>query len=453
MKVTIIGSGYVGLVSGVCLAHIGHEVVCVDKNEARIEDILRAIPPIYEPGLEPMLKDVLASGRFSATTNLAEALKDSDISMIAVGTPSSPQGIDLQFIRAAASEIGAHLKAIGRYHTVVVKSTVVPTTTQTVVKEEVEKASGMKAGQFGLAMNPEFLREGTAVDDFMKPDRIVVGGFDDRSAQAVEALYKPFTCPLLRTNLCNAEMIKYTTNALLATLVSYSNEITRICEHLPGASEATVMQGVWLDRRLRADQGGKVGHPEIVSYLRGGIGFGGSCLPKDVTALKCFAEAKGIPMPMLSSVLAVNKNRPQQIIESIAAQVGALSGKRIAVVGLAFKADTDDVRESPALRLVDALLSAGANVVAYDPIAAKNVQAIYGERMALAGSVEAACNKADAALIATSWPQFKELDWNAIAATMQNPVIFDGRQVIRFDSAKHRFRYWAVGIGPELKAA
>lgn len=452
MKIAIVGSGYVGLVSGVCFAKLGHDVVCVDKDKSRVDAILSGIPPIYEPGLEELMKEVANSGRFAATTDLAMAMNGADVSMIAVGTPATPAGIDLQYIRAAASEIGALIPKLDKHHTVVVKSTVVPTTTQDVVRTEVENASGMKAGEFGLAMNPEFLREGTAVEDFMQPDRVVVGGWDDKSCEAVEALYKGLTCPVLRTNPCNAELIKYTANALLATLVSYSNEITSLCETLPGADEGVVMQGLRLDRRLRADRDGKVGHPEIVSYLRGGIGFGGSCLPKDVIALRQFANNRQLSTPILDSVLKVNRERPVQVIDQLSEAVGGLKDKTIGVLGLAFKADTDDIRESPALRLVDALLEAGAKVTAYDPIAAANAAKRYEGRITITDSPEGAIKGADGALIATSWPQFQKMNWNTLAASMKQPVIFDGRQVIAYDPAQHNFRYLAVGLGPRVAA-
>ena len=292
------------------------------------------------------------------------------MSIIAVGTPSNETGIDLSLVRQAAREIGNQLPTLGLYHVVVVKSTVVPTTTDTVVRDELEAASGMVAGRdFGLAMNPEFLSEGRAVEDFTKPDRIVIGASTARAGSVLADMYAKFNCPILQTTPRNAEMIKYAANALQATLISFSNEIAGMCETISGLDEETVMRGVHLDKCWGAP--GRDGKPQlagVVTYLRAGIGFGGSCFPKDLRALREFARNEGIEMPILSSVLKVNQERAGRVVDLLANHIGELRGKRIAVLGLAFKPETDDVRESPGVRIAKVLLLRGADVVLHDPL-------------------------------------------------------------------------------------
>lgn len=434
MKVTIIGAGYVGLVTGTGLAGLGHTVVCVDTDPRRVGAIENGKAPFFEPGLDELLAKARASGKLSASTSLRDSLKDADVSIIAVGTPSNDDGIDLKYIRAAAREIGEQLKSLGRFHVVTVKSTVVPMTTDTVVRQELEAASGLLAGRdFGLAMNPEFLREGCAVEDFTNPDRIVLGALDARSHEILAQMYAGFSCPMLKTTPRNAEMIKYTSNALLAALISFSNEIAQVCETIPGLDESVVMEGVHLDRRWWVDTGqGNRKHPGAVTYLRAGVGFGGSCFPKDVKAIFEFAQAQGAAMPLLESVLTINEERANRIVAILERQVGSLNGKRIAVLGLAFKPDTDDVRESPGMKIAADLARRGARVVTHDPIVTAEIAtANLGPGVTHEASATAAVAGADAAIIATSWDEYKRLDWTAIARSMRNAVILDGRQVIK----------------------
>src|SRR5262249_31623239 len=311
MRVAIVGTGYVGLVTGTCLASLGHTVTCVDSDRARVDATARGGPPFQEPGLPELLRRALAEGRLSVTSVLDRAIAESDVSILAVGTPAREERIDLGAVTTAAGEIGRALRDVRHYHVVVVKSTVVPGTTDTVLREVLESASGRRVGAFGLCMNPEFLREGSAVADFMNPDRIVIGACDARSAEAVGQLYERFTCPKLVTTPRNAEMIKYTANALLALLVSFSNELAGLCEAIPGLDESRVMAGVHLDRRLTPAGDGA---PEILTYLRAGIGFGGSCLPKDVDALRSFGAEQGVEMPLLDAVARVNRERPRRVV-------------------------------------------------------------------------------------------------------------------------------------------
>src|SRR5579864_4604005 len=309
MIVSIVGAGYVGLVTGACLASRGHDVRCVDVSEDRISLIRSGKAPFYEPGLEDLLHRCQASGQLSVTTDLAAAMQGSHISLIAVGTPADGEQPDLSYLKTAAGQIGTNLKNASDYHVVAVKSTVVPGTTKNTVKALVEEKSGRKAGEFGLCMNPEFLREGSAVEDFMNPDRVVIGEFDASSGGVMEALYGSFDCEKLHVSLEEAELTKYASNSLLATLISFANELAALCEATPGADVETVMDGLHLDHRLSPMLDGKRVRPAILTYLRAGIGFGGSCLPKDVNALRSYARRNQVPAPLLDAVMATNTRR------------------------------------------------------------------------------------------------------------------------------------------------
>lgn len=433
MKITIVGAGYVGLVTGVGLAGIGHTVTCVDRDRRKIDAIESGRAPFYESGLDDLLVKLRASRRLLVSTNLKEGLSGSDVSIIAVGTPSDETGIDLSLVRAAAREIGSQLPTLGPYHVVVVKSTVVPMTTDTVVRGELEAASGMVSGRdFGLAMNPEFLSEGRAIDDVTKPDRIVIGASTPRAAAVLARMYAKYKCSLLQTTPRNAEMIKYAANALQATMISFSNEIAGICESIPGLNEETVMHGVHLDKCWRApspDGGSQLAG--AVAYLRAGIGFGGSCFPKDLRALRGFARTEGIEVPILSSVLEVNQERAGRVVDLLTDHIGVLRGKRIAVFGLAFKPGTDDVRESPGVKVAKILLSHGVDVVLHDPLVQVDaVRDQLGTDVVQIHDVREAASGTDAIVIATSWDAYRRLDWKDIASRMRSPVIFDGRQVV-----------------------
>jgi UDPglucose 6-dehydrogenase/GDP-mannose 6-dehydrogenase len=433
MKITIVGTGYVGLVTGVGLAAAGHNVTCVDSDKRKIEAIEAGTAPFHEPGLDELLVQQRAAGRLRASTALEHSLHASAVSIIAVGTPSNEDGIDLGYIRQAAREIGSHLPKLDRYHVVVVKSTVVPTTTDTVVRRELEAASGMVCGRdFGLAMNPEFLSEGRAVEDFTRPDRIVIGANTARAGAILAEMYASFDCPIVQTTPRNAEMVKYAANALQATLISFSNEIAGICEAIPGLDEATVMSGVHLDRCWAAPGGeDRSRFAGAVSYLRAGIGFGGSCFPKDLRALRAFAHGAGAEVAVLNSVLRVNEERAGRMVDLLAGHIGSLRDKRIAVLGLAFKPETDDVRESPGVRIAKLLLMRGAQVVLHDPLVRIDaVQGQLGAGITQAGEVADAAAGADAIVVTTGWDAYRRLDWADIASRMRSPVIFDGRQVV-----------------------
>ena len=442
MRVAIVGTGYVGLVTGSGLAALGHTVACVDADPARVDAIARGEPPFSEPGLAELLRRALGAGRLTATTAPDRVVAESDVSILAVGTPTHDDGIDLGALTAAAGDVGRALRGRRGYHVVVVKSTVVPGTTDGVVRDVLEATSGRRLGAFGLCMNPEFLREGSAVADFMNPDRIVIGACDAAAADVVSELYRDFTCPKLVTSARNAEMIKYAANGLLALLVSFSNELAGVCETVSGLDEAEVMAGLHLDRRFLPAADGRA---EILGYLRAGIGFGGSCLPKDVDALRAFAAERGVETPVLDGVARVNRDRPRRVLALLEAALGGLAGRTVAILGLAFKPGTGDIRMSPALPLIALLLERGAIVRAHDP-AMRTVDDLDA-RVSLCGDAGGALADADAVIIATAWPAFRALDWSALARSMRRPVILDGRNVLAGVALPADTIYLRIGHG------
>jgi UDPglucose 6-dehydrogenase len=452
MKITIIGAGYVGVVTGVGLAQAGHSVTCVDQDKLRVGVINGGHAPFHEPGLDELLQEQLAASRLVASTSLKDGMRGSDVSIIAVGTPAREGGIDLSFVRNAARDVGRQLAKLRGYHVVVVKSTVVPSTTDTVVRAELEAASGMICGiDFGLAVNPEFLSEGRAVADFIAPDRIVIGTDYPRARVVLAQMYGSFSCPVVHTTPRNAEMIKYTANALQATLISFSNEIAGICEAVRGLDEESVMRGVHLDRCWSAPTAAQGTLARAVSYLRAGVGFGGSCFPKDLKALRSFAHQEGVAVPIVDAVIRVNDERPGRVVNLLVDCLGTLAGRRIAVLGLAFKPDTDDVRESPGVRIAKFLLRRRAKVVVHDPLV--RIGAVVdqlGPGVRQAADVCTAATGADALVIATGWQAYRDIDWADIVPRMRSPVILDGRQVVSATSLPSAAKLVSTGRCPEV---
>jgi UDPglucose 6-dehydrogenase len=446
MNVSVVGTGYVGLVSAVCLAEKGHHVICVDVDEAKVDQINRGIPPIYEDGLALLLEKNVKV-RVSATTDLRQAVMDSDLSVIAVGTPFDGNEIDLKYVRLVSEQIGSILKEKEAYHVVVMKSTVVPGTTDEVVLPILEEASDKKAGRdFGVGMNPEFLREGEAIQDFMYPDRIVLGGIDERSIDTLERLYEGFPdVDRIRTDTKTAEMIKYTSNSLLATLISFSNEIGNLCARV-GVDVVDAMHGVHLDRRLSPILAtGERIHPTLLTYLAAGCGFGGSCFPKDVNALIAYGKKVGSPMALLQSVMDINAAQPQRMLKLLKGRYPNLKGVKVAVLGMAFKPGTDDIRESPSLPVTDMLVSEGASVSAFDPIARHEAEARFGDSVRFSDDLEGAIEGADAILVMTRWHHFERLP--ELVARMEGaPVVVDGRRMLAKDSVP---RYLGIGLTPD----
>jgi len=422
MNVSIIGTGYVGTVTGACFAELGHNVVCVDIDSEKVRQMNEGIPPIHEEGLPELLKKHVGSG-LRATSDYSDAISDSDATFICVGTPSDENGsIDLSIVRSASESIGRALAEweIGgdadRYHVVVVKSTVVPGTTDEVVAPIIREKSG-DASTVGIAMNPEFLREGKAVYDFMNPDKIVIGG-DSRARDTVARLYEKISCEITLTDTRTAEMIKYANNSFLATKISFANEIGNICKRL-GIDVYEVMSAVGKDFRISEH------------FLNAGAGFGGSCFPKDVKALIGRARELGYDPLLLNATIRVNEEQPMRMIELLADRIQEIRGKRIAVLGLAFKNETDDIREARSIPVIGELLNRGATVAAYDPLATENMRKVFPDVL-YCDSAKDALAGADACLIMTEWAEFGSLDQEF--EEMLNVVVIDGRRMVSLDS-------------------
>lgn len=443
MRISIIGTGYVGLVTGACLAEKGHQVTCVDINADRVAALNRAESPIFEAGLDQLLRSHVGQG-LSATTDLTTAVLDTELTLIAVGTPFDGREIDLTAVLAATAQIGAALKQKAGYHIVVVKSTVVPGTTDLRVLPVLESSSGKKAGtDFGVGMNPEFLSEGEAVNDFLCPDRIVLGGIDQRSTDALEQVYKPFpsNVPRLRTNTRTAEMIKYASNALLASLISFSNELANVGAALGGIDTVQVMRGVHLSHYFLGRTA--EGLPPITAFLAAGCGFGGSCLPKDVSALIAHGRAAGVPMQMLESVIQINREQPHKTVDLLKKYWSSLEGVRVAVLGLSFKPETSDVRESPAFPIMRELLKGGARLKAFDPVANREAQEAFPDvKVTYCDSLQAALDDIDAVIVVTPWKEFRDVP--ALLQHRKQQVVFvDGRRTFDKHSVE---KYEGIGL-------
>lgn len=449
MNICVIGSGYVGLVTGACLADKGFTVVCVDKAQQIVDKINAGTPPIHEKGLAELLKRTRAAGRLSATTDLAAAIAGAEVIFLAVGTPFDGKEIDLTYVKAASAEVGRLLHTAGPYPVITVKSTVVPTTAETVVLPIIEKESGLKAENgFGLCSNPEFLREGSAVDDFMNPDRIIIGGTGPKTMEKIRRVYAWAACPVVETDPRTAEMIKYTANALLPLMVSFSNEIANLASAIGGIDIRDVMKGVHLDYRLNPVVAGKRVNPGMLSYLEAGCGFGGSCFPKDVKALASFAHRKGMGIGILDQITSVNEAQPLKVAALVTDRLGDLAGKKIAVLGLAFKPDTDDTRESPAIPLVRELLRQGAAVTAFDPIVSAEFNKYPGcETLAHAPSWRDAVRGAEAAVVITRWEQFKEISAAELTSLMKRPFLIDTRRMLKKENFA-AIEYAGIGYRP-----
>lgn len=445
MKISIIGTGYVGLVTGVCFSENGHDVVCVDVDQRKVDLINSGTPPIFERGLEELLRKNLKKG-FRATTNLQQAVEETQVSMIAVGTPFDGQRIDLTYIKTVSRQIGEALRGKQSYHLVVVKSTVVPGTTDGVVLPILEEASGKKVGrEFGVGMNPEFLTEGEAVSDFMFPDRIVLGGNDQASVELQASLYKGFPeVDVLRTNNKTAEMIKYTSNALLATMISFSNEMANFCAAVKNVDIVDVLKGVHLSRYLKVRlPNGEAVVPPITSFLGAGCGFGGSCLPKDVKALAAHGAQAGAPMPLLEAVLHVNQQQPARVIALARKHFPVLKHVKVAVLGLSFRPDTNDMRESPAIPILRELVREQAAVRAYDPIANHEAKVLFpDDQIVFCNTIREAIESADLVILVTRWDEFKKLP-TLLAGLAVQPVVIDGRRMLEKQDIA---RYEGIGL-------
>ena len=436
MRVCIIGTGYVGLVAGACFADTGSVVTCADISEEKIGALRNGVIPIYEPGLDTLVARNAEDGRLLFTTDVAQAIRDNDVIFIAVGTPQDEDGsADLQHVRRVAETIGDNLNG---YKVVVDKSTV-PVGTADLVRETIAARSNQ---EFSVVSNPEFLKEGAAVNDFLKPDRVIIGTDDPRARAVMEELYAPFQ----RTNnrcifmdLRSAEMTKYAANAMLATRISFMNEISRLCEEV-GADVDMVRRGIGSDPRI----GDK--------FLFPGVGFGGSCFPKDLRALIQTGREYHTDMQILRSVVEVNERQKSRMVEQVVARFGEdLSSRTFALWGLAFKPETDDMREAPSVVIIRALKERGANVVVHDPVATETARAVLGDSVRYVENHYDACDGADALLVVTEWKLYHNPNFDRLLALLRAPVIFDGRNLYRQESLNAKgFDHYSIGRAPAL---
>lgn len=432
MKLTIIGSGYVGLTTGACFAEAGHQVVCVDNNEEKVKTLQAGRIPIYEPGLEPMIRKNVAARRLRFTTSTEEGVDHGEVLFIAVPTPPQPDGsVDLSFVEKVAREIAGFLDS---YRVVVDKSTV-PVKTGERVAQTIRRYA-RPGVEFDVVSNPEFLREGSAVEDLMKPDRIVIGGNSDRALAIMQKVYEPFVAPVLVTDINSAELIKHAANSFLALKISYINALSEICE-AAGADVLKVADGIGTDKRIGR------------SFLNAGLGYGGSCFPKDISAFIAISDQLGTPFHLLKEVEQINRRQLDRFLDSIREALWVLKDKRLAVWGLSFKPNTDDVRSSVAVNLVERLVAEGADVVAFDPKAMEKAKALpFADKITFAETAMDAAVGAEALIIATEWPEFAAIDLSELRDKMRTPMIFDGRNLLDPVAANSfGFQYRGIGRG------
>ena len=423
-RLCVVGTGHVGLVYGVAFALAGHSVLGVDVNASAIRSLQNGKPTFFEPGLEAALKRAVKSKKITFSGDVRGGVRDAAIVFLCVGTPSRADGsIDTTYLKDAATTVGDGMRSGTRYQVVAVKSTVVPGTTEEIVRPTLEAASGKTAGRdFGLCVNPEFLREGSALADATKPDRIVIGTFDRRSGTALGAAYRGLRCKRLTTDLRTAEMVKYATNAFLATKVSFANELANLCDALGGIDVDRVVEGMALDPRINP------------RFLKAGLGFGGSCFPKDVRALAAAGRARGYEPRVLRAILELNDRQPMRAVELAEQAVGSLAGKRVAILGLSFKGGSDDVRESRAIPLAKALLERGATVVGHDPEANGAFRAEV-PAAETAPDVKSALARADVCIVHNDWPHWRGLK-AADFSGMKRKVVVDGRRILNRSAMK-----------------
>ncbi len=437
MKIAIVGTGYVGLVTGTCFSEVGVDVTCVDIDQKKIENLNKGVLPIYEPGLDEMVTRNVQKKRLHFSTSLQESIQDVEVIFIAVGTPPDEDGsADLKYVLAVAAGIGEHMQ---KPLVVVTKSTVPVSTAEKVRKalqEQLDKR-GSKL-DFYVASNPEFLKEGAAIEDFMKPDRIVVGVDRPEAEELMRKLYKPFLMnghPIFFMDIPSAEMTKYAANAMLATKISFMNDIANLCE-IMGADVNMVRKGIGSDARIGT------------KFIYPGVGYGGSCFPKDVKALIKTAKENKYDMRILNAVEEVNENQKEVLFTKVKTHFkGDLKGKKFALWGLSFKPKTDDMREAPSLVIIEKLLQAGANVVAYDPVAMHEAERMIGKTIGYADDMYESLNDADALLIVTEWPEFRVPDFTEVSKRLKQKVLFDGRNIFDpQDMKKLEYSYYCIGI-------
>lgn len=431
MKIAVLGTGYVGLSTGVCLSQIGHQVTCIDINEQKINLLQQGVSPIYEPGLEDLLTSNMNAGRLDFSTSLQGALVDAEVIVVAVGTPQGDDGAaDLTYLVQAAKDISPYISP----DTIIVIKSTVPVGTNDFIGKMIEDQCGFKVK---MVSNPEFLRQGSAIVDTMKADRIIIGSSSPEAAGKIQEMYRPLNVQVILTSTRSAEMIKYASNAFLATKISYINEIANLCEAV-GADVQDVARGMGEDKRIG------------LAFLNAGIGYGGSCFPKDVKALLHTAGINGVEFPLLKETIAINEFQRKLLVTKAVKRFGGLKGKKIAMLGLAFKPETDDMREAPSIPISEALFKLGAEVIAYDPVATENARKIIGDKIKYAGSIEEAIFEADAVFIVTEWKEVKNIDVAEMIGKMKEPIIFDGRNCFSEENIRacSSVEYYPIGKPP-----
>ena len=439
--ISIVGIGYVGLCTAIEFSRKGFTVIAADKDPKKVDLINKGIPTFHEPNLEELLHEATKKGYLKCMLDTEKAIKNTEITFITVGTPSNPDGsINLTQIKSSATEIGNALNKKDDYHLVAVKSTVVPGTTENTVKPLLEKHSKKNCSiGFGLCMNPEFLREGSAVYDAQHPDRIIIGENDRKSGDTLQALYLELygaqSIPIIRTNLPTAELIKYANNAFLATKISYINTIANICEKISGTDVTTVAQGIGLDQRI---------NPQ---FLKAGLGYGGSCFPKDVTAIVAFSTKLGYAPKLLEATHEVNEKQINHAVEKVKNYLKELKGQKIAILGLAFKPDSDDMREARSVPIIKQLLHQGATITVYDPVSNSTAKSVFGNEINYASSAINCITGADCCILVTEWNEFKKLKPEDFKQNMRKPILIDGRRIYNPTEYKNELKFAAIGLG------
>lgn len=442
--ISFVGLGPVGVCTAVYLAHKGYNIIASSSDQRKVELIKKGVSPFFEPGLEEKLKETIKNGKLKAVLGRESAVLNTDITFITVGTPSLPDGnVDLTFFKKTAKEIGNALRQKAKYHLIVIRSTVPPGTTEKIVKPIIEKYSEKKAGKdFGIAMSPEFLREGAAMFDVTYPDRILIGEFDKRSGDILEELNEELYgsgVPILRMSLASAELAKYASNAFLATKISFINQIANICERIAGVDVAEIARAMGLDPRIG---------PE---FLRAGAGWGGSCFPKDTKALVAISRELGYEPKLVEEAISINVMQAKHMVELAKEELGNLEEKKIAVLGLSFKPNTDDVREAASLRIIKSLLTEGAKIFAFDPVAMDNVKEILGNRISYSNSIHKCLENADCCMLVTEWDEFKKLQPEDFIRLMRNPILIDGRRIYDPKIFSKKLKLRAIGLSQSFE--
>jgi UDPglucose 6-dehydrogenase len=445
--ISVIGIGYVGLCTALAFASKGFKVIASDNDEEKVSKIRQGIAPFFEYGIQGLLENALQKANFKCLSNQTrKVILETDLTFITIGTPSKPNGDNnLQFMKSATRDIGKAISQKDKYHLVIVKSTVLPGTTQKIIKTILEKESTKKCGvDFGLCMNPEFLQQGSALKNILHPDRIIIGTYDEKSGSMLGRVYKAFygknLPPIIMTSLPTAELIKYASNSFLATKISFINMIADICEKIPGGDVKTVATAMGLDKRI-----GQL-------FLNAGLGYGGSCFPKDLKALITLSKKFGFKPQLLEAVENINNKQSSKAVQFCKEQLGKLEGKRISILGLAFKPNTDDMREAQSIPIITQLIQEGARIIVYDPVAIPAAKIIFKNKIEYATSIAECLENAECCILVTEWSEFKKLEPEDFIKKMKHPILIDGRRIYNPELFGQKLKFTAIGLGPSKYA-